>query len=108
MSKKEETKTYRQGDVLLKSDIAVPEGAKKVTPTSGRFILALGEATGHSHTVTAETCEMYQLANGMVLVVKEPTPVIHQEHEVFNVAPGAYWVVHQREYSPEEIRRVMD
>lgn len=97
----------RQGDVYLKSCAEPPRG-KKVRAKSGRLILALGEVTGHHHSVSAKTSDLYELDGRMWLVVNEPTTLNHQEHAPIEIQPGTYWVVRQREYSPAEIRRVAD
>lgn len=34
--------------------------------------------------------------------------LIHQEHTAEVVDPGTYWIIRQREYHPQEIRRVKD
>lgn len=99
----------RQGDVLLKAGASLlPKKAKKVRAQKGRLILARGEATGHHHSVDASACDLFSLDGKMVLVVHEPTTIQHQEHTAIEVQPGTYWVVGQREYSPQEIRRVQD
>lgn len=97
----------RQGDVFLTPATNVPTG-KKVRAKRGRLILARGEATGHHHSVSANTSEMFELDGRMWLVVNEPTTLDHQEHAPIEVKPGIYWVVRQREYTPQEIRRVKD
>jgi len=98
----------RQGDVFLKPT-ELPEGkGKKIRSQRGRLILARGEATGHHHSVSANVAELFDFGGRTVLVVKEPTTLDHQEHAQIEVQPGIYWVVIQREYHPEEIRRVQD
>lgn len=103
---------YRHGDVGLRKatrkDAEWSAKGERVQPVGGRLVLAEGETTGHTHSMDAATCELFRLPEGMVLVVREETPLVHQEHAPINVAPGTYWVVGQREYSPEAIRRVMD
>src|SRR5690606_1786152 len=101
-------KQIRQGDVFLKP-AARPEGkGKKVRAARGRLILARGEATGHHHSVAAQAAELFDFGGRLLLVVAEPTTLDHQEHASIEIAPGAYWVVRQREYHPQEIRRVQD
>lgn len=102
-------KQIRQGDVYLRpaGDFKL-DGAKVIAPVNGRFILAEGEATGHHHSVTAETCGLFDMVGKTVLVVNETTQLTHQEHGTIEVAPGMYFVVRQREYAPEAPRRVMD
>ena len=97
---------YRQGDVCLVPCKKV-EG-KKVEPVNGRVILAEGEATGHFHAMSADTCAAYSVGKKMQLVVREETALTHDEHSTIQVSPDTYWVVRQREYSPKEIHRVID
>lgn len=101
-------KQIRQGDVYLKPCTILPDGMKKIKPVNGRIILAEGEATGHAHTMYADSATLFGVEEKMIVVVHEQTILEHQEHRAIEVAPGTYWVTRQREYSPKEIRRVMD
>jgi hypothetical protein len=97
----------RQGDVyLIRADGAKPTG-KKLPSKNGRLILAEGEATGHHHSVDAMACDLFG-GDKPVLVVRESTMLDHQEHSAIEIEPGTYWVVHQREYTPQAIVRVQD
>lgn len=98
----------RQGDVFLTPAENVPAKGKKLRAKNGRLILARGEATSHHHSVSANTSELFELDGRMWLVVNEPTTLDHQEHAPIEIQPGTYWVVRQREYHPQEIRRVQD
>ena len=98
----------RQGDVLLRKITKLPEGMKPSQPIDGRLILAYGETTGHHHSVTANVATLFEDGNKMVLAVREPTILDHQEHAQVEIMPGIYWVVRQREYTPQAIRRVLD
>jgi hypothetical protein len=98
----------RQGDVLLKKCSKMPGGMKKIAPVNGRLVLAEGEATGHAHTIDANLGTLFGIDDQMVVVIDHPAKIEHQEHSTIEIAPGQYWVVRQREYSPEKIRRVMD
>ena len=93
--------TYRQGDVLITRIEAVPEGAEKKDN-----VLAYGEATGHHHT--AEGAEIFIKAGKQYMVVRQKAVVKHQEHQQIELPEGIYEVGIQREYSPQENRRVMD
>lgn len=105
---------FRQGDVLLIKVSALPEGkSKKVNG----LVLAYGEATGHSHTVVAEkinTAVLLEYADmkfGTIeryLELKGKATLRHEEHAAIDLDPGIYKVVQQREYSPEEIRNIID
>jgi len=102
---------YRQGDVFLQpvAEGEIPEGERKqIAPVNGRVVLAEGEVTGHNHTMSAETATMELIDGRVLLTVAEPTPLTHQEHGEIEVKPGMYWVVPQREYQPEAVRRVAD
>jgi hypothetical protein len=99
---------YRQGDVLLVPCKVVPKEAKAVVPENGRLILARGEATGHNHSVSCEKSDLLELDGKVWLVAGEDVGLEHQEHGTVEIASGSYWVVRQREYTPQEIRRVSD
>lgn len=98
----------RQGDVLIVPCKVDLKRSKKIAPRKGRLILAEGEATGHHHSVDCKSAGLFDLTGKTVLVVSETTQIIHQEHGAIEIAPGQYWVVRQREYAPEAIRRVLD
>ena len=104
---------YRQGDVLIQRVTALPKGeSKPVNAEAGRLILAYGEVTGHSHAVltTNREAEMVELIETVerYLMVHRSTTVVHEEHDEIALGPGVYRVWTQREYSPQEIRRVSD
>ena len=103
---------YRQGDVLIERIDAIPAAVVPATHQAGRWILAEGEVTGHTHSVAAEdaTVLLLELDNEMemYLRVHTATEVTHQEHGPITLAPGDYRIGRQREYSPERIRRVAD
>lgn len=106
---------FRQGDVLLELVSRIPDGAKDVTDEQ-RIVLAYGEVTGHAHAVyepitkktPAGKARMWDAGAERFLQVVEKTALKHEEHAPVPLEPGIYRVVHQREYSPEEIRRVAD
>lgn len=115
---------YRQGDVLLIpiSSDEVPATAAPVARENGKAILAHGEVTGHHHAVLDRDVDLVGIpADGEQLVTAdqatelyllvhgaEAVALVHQEHDTISVDPGAYKVVRQKEYSPEEVRRVAD
>lgn len=96
---------YRQGDVRLKRIETLPEGLHKKDS-----IIAHSE-TGHNHVI--ENAIVYADARGQqyVQVEKEAT-LTHQKeteaHEQITIPQGIYRVVHQREWSPQQERRVQD
>lgn len=106
---------YRQGDVMLAPLDAVPEAedAAVVKRPGKAVILAFGEVTGHSHQFSPATREHVTMFKSEALnmewiVVEEEAELKHDEHGPITVAPGVYEVIHQREYHPEAVRRVLD
>lgn len=102
---------YRQGDVLLRQVGAFPEGATRIL-ASTRIVLAHGEVTGHAHAIDAGQAEEYQ-TNGKDglqrhLRVEKLANVTHEEHATVPLPAGIYEIVQQREYTPEEIKFVVD
>jgi hypothetical protein len=104
---------YRQGDVLIRAIAAIPADAKDVTP-KGRIVLAHGEVTGHAHAIAEGHAREFSLADAtgavrrFLRVVCDAAQVRHEEHAPIPLPPGAYEIVQQREYTPEEIRNVAD
>lgn len=107
-------KLIRQGDVILVPVNSIPDGAKSVEREHGLVILAHGEMTGHHHAIREDavglvtTEEADGLRMWLSVTTEEPAELTHQEHATLLVAPGNYEVRRQREYAPEEIRRVAD
>ena len=104
-----ESTIIRQGDVLLKRVQKKPNGLKE--KSRGRIVLAEGEVTGHAHVLTASDVVLMEdpKTGEMWLEVKSGDALLkHEEHAPHAVPMGIYEVVRQREYSPQEIRRVVD
>jgi hypothetical protein len=97
---------YRHGDVIIVQVKSVPQGAFKRPST----ILARGEATGHSHRfATSDGVEVFDHGDfGYVTVSSDTATLIHDEHAPISLPRGNYQFWQQREYSPKEIRRVVD
>lgn len=99
----------RQGDVLIEEIKALPAGLTKQKAVGGRVVVALGEATGHHHSLAANAADWWKDGAGeQFLDVKAATGLEHQEHGTIALPAGFKRVVRQREYSPEAIRPVMD
>lgn len=93
----------RQGDVYIILNTGKPDEAQ----LRQDHILALGENTGHKHEITVGT--VYgDLFGKQWIVVDEPTELIHDEHDTLTIPVGVHEVRIQREYTPQEIRRVRD
>lgn len=105
----------RQGDVLLMRVAAVPPGAvEEDLAKADRVVLAYGEVTGHAHAIHRDPdtqhfpVRAWNAGAERFIQVLEKTALRHEEHSQIPMPPGVYKVVHQQEYTPEEIRRVAD
>jgi len=101
-------KQYRQGDVLLVQVDSLPPDAGLEDKSSSDIVLAYGEVTGHAHVVDASAASLYNSQGEHFLEVVAATALSHQEHASIVLEPGVYRVVRQREYTPQETRRVQD
>ena len=105
-------KHYRQGDVLIERISKLPVNVKPVARQGGRVILAAGEVTGHHHAIAAPNADLYSAVDAgdvTFLEIRDAVAALsHEEHATIPLEPGFYRVSIQREYSPEEIRRVQD
>ena len=102
-----DTVVYRQGDVFI---IPIKEQVNTAMRSARRSVLAEGEVTGHAHRVgDPKTADVFTSAGEMFLdVVAAESTITHEEHGPITLPKGLYKVRIQREYSPEEIRRVID
>lgn len=105
-------KQYRQGDVLIIATGKKPANLETVPRDKGRVILAYGELTGHAHAIKDKRATLFRdpklAAVFMEVTGDAPVMLEHEEHGTIEIPPGDYRIVHQREYTPEEIRRVAD
>lgn len=102
-------KTYRQGDVLMRST-RIPKDAELKT-VKGRAVMAYGEVTGHAHALMeVQDIELYEKdGRTFVRVLNSAgTPLTHEEHSTIVLPKGDYERIQQREYTAEEIRSVAD
>ena len=95
----------QQGDVLVKSAKEIK--GKKLN----HLTLAVGEATGHHHTITEGEAELYE-ENGILYlrVLSEKATLTHQEHKVVEIPQGDWEIGIVREYDhfSEESKSVRD
>lgn len=105
---------YRQGDVLLVpvAPRQIPQSTRPLArDAAGRLVLALGEATGHAHAVSAPDAELLadrgDASRRFLRIVSEAV-LIHEEHDAIGLPAGCYQVVLQREYAPDADRYVAD
>ncbi len=97
---------YRHGDVFLDTTDKIPSAARRLP----HCVLAEGEATGHRHEILQEhAAELFEHGNERFLsVICQEASLVHPEHATIALPRGIYRVWFQREYSPKEIRRVVD
>ncbi len=97
---------WRHGDVFIQACDRIPAGAMKLP----HCILAKGEITGHAHRIEQRDVAQLFRHDGLLYlrVTGEQATVTHEEHAPISFPRGTYKVWIQREYSPQEIRRVLD
>lgn len=100
-------KMFRQGDILIREVQSIPSKSEKQN-RDGDIVLAWGETTGHRHRIDDPWVEEYKFDVDVFLKVLKETQIKHEEHAPILLPKGVYKIVRQREYSPEEIRRVAD
>ena len=103
-------KLFRQGDVLLESIELIPKAAEFVE-SKGAIVLAYGEATGHHHAIRNSSARLYRdprTQTSYVEIAESLALLEHEEHAPITLYPGIYRVVLQREYHPQEVRKVVD
>lgn len=105
----------RQGDILFESGDSpfnklFEKHEKDLVKKSDRSV-ALGESTGHSHTLKGGTVltrpELPLI--GKKVLIEEPTEIVHEDHGPIPFeGPSESTVTHQRVASPYGFRRVTD
>lgn len=100
---------YRQGDVLITPVDNIPTNLKKTE----RCTLALGEVTGHHHSILDGNAVGYandakSLAQYVRVTNSKGASLTHQEHDTIVLPEGTYKVHGQVEYTPERLQRVAD
>lgn len=105
----------RQGDVLIIRADHDTAKLKQMPRERGAVILALGDATGHPHLVRSEKAALFELGESRggfvadrVLVLGEDAVLEHEEHHHIALPEGTYVIRRQREYTPGELRSVVD
>jgi hypothetical protein len=104
---KNKQKPNRQGDVLILPVSKIPKDLVKTK----KCTLALGEATGHHHTIFENAIGYASTVDGLAdyfEVTSEIADLKHQEHDAISLPKGKYKKVIQSEYTPEEIKPVID
>lgn len=94
---------WRQGDVLIETVDALPEGALR----RKGLLLAAGEVTGHRHRIERQrdaclyTWREPGTARPLLFleVLRDTADVIHPEHDTITLPRGLYRVWQQREWA---------
>lgn len=116
MKQKKEKAHYRHGDVMLQrvDDAAL---LKKISTSDSKakseLTIALGEATGHHHTlypVDGGSVRLVEVEGRRFIYVSAEYFLHHQEHAEHRIAPGTYEILIEDEYDPFEkaMRKVVD
>lgn len=113
--------TWRQGDVLIMAITDRPAGDWKPEARTGKgVVLAYGEVTGHAHAIVSRTAKLHRrptaptvaearaIVEDALLEAKAPIVLRHEEHAPVHLPRGRYVVRIQKEYSPGELRSVVD
>lgn len=98
---------YRQGDVLIMRVNSIPENLVK----TNKVTLALGEVTGHHHSILSENVVGFaevETALAKYIEVKSQAVLTHQEHDPITLPEGTYRAIIQKEYEPGALRNVAD
>jgi hypothetical protein len=97
---------WRQGDVFIIAVNNLPQLGR----VERRPVLAEGEVTGHTHSLEDPAAgQVFAVRGELYLdVVADSATIVHEEHSPVTVPRGGYSVRIQREYSPKEIRQVVD
>lgn len=109
----------RQGDVLIVKvdDDSIDLSDKKTDKRdNNRVVLAYGEVTGHAHAIHEDNAFLFTVKDAPELFNKEvylrvndrAVNLVHEEHSTLSINPGTYKIIHQKEYTPESIRSVVD
>lgn len=106
------SKFYVQGDLFLK-EAEIPSEAEEKRMQKRGYVLAEGEATGHTHVIPrrfATVTKMYEHEGKVYLAVLKVVEIIHPEHKTLVLPIGNYEVGQVREYDAfeEETRLVRD
>ncbi|MEV6148775.1 hypothetical protein AB0L53_00390 [Nonomuraea sp. NPDC052129] len=104
---------FRQGDILIVpvAEDSVPNHLKSAPSAPrdarGRLVLALGEATGHTHAIPGPGTLLVDRGSSY-LRLPLGGRLVHEEHAEISLPKGWFRVVRQREYVPGAYRLVAD
>lgn len=104
---------YRHWDVLIVRIDSIPEW---IDLKQQRWVVLVeGETTGHAHRLKTDLMvKIFEDVNRennylrWFMKITEPSDLTHEEHDTITLPIGDYAVYVQREYDPQEERRVLD
>lgn len=99
----------QQGDVLFERVNSIPKKAKRRNKVNGRWIIAEGEHTGHTHA-TVDDIELFETNGVLYIKNAEPATITHEEHGPVEI-PAGVWktdIVKEMDYFDLHERRVQD
>ena len=105
---------FRHGDVIIKPITKLAyDNMKKTEVKKLGSTIALGEATGHHHTLANNKAQLLMDPKTRVVTAfrtEQQTKLNHQEHDTINIPKGYYTVTFEREHQPleEAERQVYD
>ena len=94
----------RQGDLVFRKIDEVMTGKPRK-----KLVIAEGEATGHSHLLSADTAtKIYGDKTKFMLTGK--AKLVHPDHDTITFSKGTYVVVNEREfdYAGKQMKKVID
>jgi hypothetical protein len=92
---------YRQGDVILeKIDITQRDLELHAKLESNK--LEIRSENGHSHIM--QNIKLYRYHNRQIVVVENPTPLVHEQHPAIVIEPGVYQIRFVRDWLLRESR----
>ena len=106
-------KLIRHGDLGIIKLSKLPKNLKEKKSKDNKFILALGEVTGHKHVLTPikeSTVKFYEDEKGNhVLEINGTALLTHEEHATIKLDTGIWYQTVQVEYDPlENYKKVID
>ena len=96
MKKMKNLKCWQQGDVIGIKLSSPPAGEVKVV-SKRNCVVAHGES-GHSHVVEDEEAELLQIGEKMILSLKNPATLMHEEHGPITLDAGIWEVGQVKEF----------
>ena len=100
-------KYYRHGDVCF-HEVESIKGEK--VKHKGKYVVALGEATGHSHTLLCKAMEIRNDGGRNQIYLEQEAELVHQQHKPLKMMKGRYVQIQEREidHFSGAVRKVVD